>query len=135
MYRQEYSEVSRTLCTEPLPNDEKMDHSFFVGISTSDSSDVIMNIGAYPIDDFSVKYTSVLLGLSYSVTSTHFPVRLNENHTVELSPSEPKFYQFLFPNQVNDVLLILSSDDSTCMSVSIQNLSVSKTSFSSLFLF
>lgn len=49
---------------------------------------------------------------------------MDQNYTVTLSASEPKYYQFMFPEGVSNVLLTLTSDDSACMSVSIQNLTV-----------
>lgn len=54
-------------------------------------------------------------------------LRLDTNYNVTLSASEPKYYQFMFPEGVSNVLLSLKSEDSTCMSVSIQNLTVIRT--------
>lgn len=53
-----------------------------------------------------------------------FNFSLDENHTVTLSASEPKYYKFLFPEGVTNVLLTVTSDDDSCMSVSVQNLTV-----------
>ena len=49
---------------------------------------------------------------------------MDENRTITLSASEPKYFKFVFPESVSNVLLILTSPDDVCMSVSIQNLSV-----------
>lgn len=49
---------------------------------------------------------------------------MDQNYTVVLSASEPTYYQFLFPGEVTNVLLTVTSDDDICMSVSIQNLTV-----------
>ncbi len=49
---------------------------------------------------------------------------MDQNYTVSLSASEPKYYQFMFPEGVSNVLLTLISEDSACMSISIQNLTV-----------
>ena len=50
--------------------------------------------------------------------------RLDDNQTVTLSASEPKYFQFMFPEGVTNVLLTVTSDDNYCMSVSVQNLTV-----------
>ena len=60
--------------------------------------------------------------------------RLDRNYTARLSASEPKYYQFMFPEGVSNVLLSLTSDDNACMSVSIQNLTVFFSTFISTYL-
>ena len=60
--------------------------------------------------------------------------RMDRNYTASLSASEPKYYQFMFPEGVSNVLLSLTSDDNSCMSVSIQNLTVFFCTFISTFL-
>lgn len=58
------------------------------------------------------------------LTLLFFQFRTNQNYTVTLTASEPTYYQFLFPEEVTNVLLTITSDDDSCMSVSIQNLTV-----------
>lgn len=99
---QEYSSVSRQLCTEPLKHNVSVQHEFFLGVSTSDPKNLSFVASVSPIADF--------------------VVGLDENHTVALTASEPKYYQFLFPEGVTNVLLTVTSDDDYCMSVSVQNL-------------
>jgi len=50
---------------------------------------------------------------------------LSEERSVYVSPAEPRFYAFNFTNSTDTVLLRVDSDDDICMTVSIQNMSVS----------
>lgn len=50
---------------------------------------------------------------------------LSEERSVYVSPAEPRFYEFKFTDNVETVLLRVDSDDDICMTVSIQNMSVS----------
>ncbi|XP_045025828.1 SID1 transmembrane family member 1 isoform X2 [Daphnia magna] len=100
---QEYSSVSRQLCTEPLDRNVSVEHEFFLDVSTSDTENLSFVASVSPIADF--------------------VVGLNENHTVALTASEPKYYRFRFPEDIENVLLTVMSDDNYCMSVSVQNLS------------
>ncbi|KZS13123.1 Uncharacterized protein APZ42_021876 [Daphnia magna] len=100
---QEYSSVSRQLCTEPLDRNVSVEHEFFLDVSTSDPENLSFVASVSPIADF--------------------VVGLNENHTVALTASEPKYYRFRFPEDIENVLLTVMSDDNYCMSVSVQNLS------------
>nr|SVE81468.1 EOG090X0A5X [Daphnia magna] len=109
---QEYSSVSRQLCTEPLDRNVSVEHEFFLDVSTSDPENLSFVASVSPIADF--------------------VVGLNENHTVALTASEPKYYRFRFPEDIENVLLTVMSDDNYCMSVSVQNLSVFKFSRSSI---
>ena len=54
-----------------------------------------------------------------------FLVGLDENVTVDVSASEPRYFKFEFPEGVSNVLLTVSSTNDVCTSVSIQNLTVS----------
>nr|SVE80269.1 EOG090X0A5X [Daphnia magna] len=109
---QEYSSVSRQLCTEPLDRNVSVEHEFFLDVSTSDTENLSFVASVSPIADF--------------------VVGLNENHTVALTASEPKYYRFRFPEDIENVLLTVMSDDNYCMSVSVQNLSVFQFSRSSI---
>lgn len=51
--------------------------------------------------------------------------RLSEGRSVYVSPAEPRFYEFKFTDDIETVLLRVDSDDDICMTVSIQNMSVS----------
>lgn len=50
-----------------------------------------------------------------------------ENKTVEISPSQPIYYGYTFSGQVesSSVIVHVKSDSDICMTVSIQNISVS----------
>jgi len=50
---------------------------------------------------------------------------LSEKRSVYVSPAEPRFYAFKFTDNIETVLLRVDSDDDICMTVSIQNMSVS----------
>ena len=53
-----------------------------------------------------------------------FNFSLNESKTVNVTPSTPYFYLYEFQSEeVNSILLHVTSDDDTCMIVSIQNVS------------
>jgi predicted DNA-binding protein with PD1-like motif len=50
---------------------------------------------------------------------------LSEGRSVYVSPAEPRYYEFQFKDNIETVLLRVDSDDDICMTVSIQNMSVS----------
>jgi hypothetical protein len=50
---------------------------------------------------------------------------LSEERLIHVSPADPQFYAFSFRDNVETVLLRVDSDDDICMTVSIQNKSVS----------
>jgi hypothetical protein len=50
---------------------------------------------------------------------------LSEERSVCVSPAEPQYYDFKFQEDIETVLLRVDSDDDICMTVSIQNKSVS----------
>jgi hypothetical protein len=50
---------------------------------------------------------------------------LSEERQVHVSPADPQFYAFNFQEGVETVVLRVDSDDDICMTVSIQNRSVS----------
>lgn len=50
---------------------------------------------------------------------------LSEKRSVYVSPAEPRFYEFKFTDNTETVLLRVDSEDDICMTVSIQNMSVS----------
>lgn len=51
--------------------------------------------------------------------------RLSKERSVHVSPAEPRYYDFKFQEDIETVLLRVDSDDDICMTVSIQNKSVS----------
>jgi hypothetical protein len=50
---------------------------------------------------------------------------LSEDRKIYVSPADPQYYAFSFKDDVETVLLRVDSDDDVCMTVSIQNRSVS----------
>lgn len=56
----------------------------------------------------------------------YFVCRLDQPETVDVSPLSPRFFEFVFPHSNSRfVLLEVTSNDSSCMTVSVQNSSVS----------
>ena len=53
--RQEYSSVSRQLCTEPLKRNVTVEHEFFLGVSTSDPKNLSFVASVTPVDNFVVE--------------------------------------------------------------------------------
>lgn len=51
-------------------------------------------------------------------------IRLNQEVKFEVSPSEPVYYYYNFKQNASIVLLHVTSNDDTCMTLSIQNSSV-----------
>lgn len=49
--------------------------------------------------------------------------RLEQNKTVKITPSTPRFYLYEFAPNVSSILLHVESKDDLCMIVSIQNIS------------
>jgi hypothetical protein len=50
--------------------------------------------------------------------------RLSQERSIYVSPAAPRYYEFQFKD-IETVLLRVESDDDICMTVSIQNMSVS----------
>ncbi|XP_046382561.1 SID1 transmembrane family member 1-like [Ischnura elegans] len=105
----EYQKVSRTLCPsryyaldgDNATPDEK--ETVIVSISSSSPIDVKFSVKVELIEDFFVQ--------------------LSESKTISVSPNEPRFYGFNFPDNVNTALLLVDSEDDICTTVSIQTIS------------
>lgn len=54
----------------------------------------------------------------------HFPSRLHEKQTFEVTPSTPVFYEFQFPDHVDMILVKANAEDDFCAMVAIQNITV-----------
>lgn len=50
--------------------------------------------------------------------------RLNQRRTLVATPSEPQYVAFIMPDHVDTVLVRVSSSDSNCMYVSVQDIQV-----------
>ena len=86
-----------------------------VGVSTSNGEDVEFELAVERVD--------------------RFVVGLNDNVTVDVSVSQPRYFKFEFPEGVSNVLLAVESPDDICMSVSVQNLKVGRVFHRFLLLF
>ncbi|KAK7076004.1 dsRNA-gated channel SID-1, partial [Halocaridina rubra] len=104
---EEYRTVSRTLC--PVKNykvsyggalDSKQ--RLFIDISTSSPTNI----------SFSVKVDF----------EEQFHIELHKEQTFEVTPSQPVFYEFLFPDEVDMILVKANAEDDFCAMVAIQNI-------------
>ncbi|XP_068219053.1 SID1 transmembrane family member 1-like [Palaemon carinicauda] len=104
---EEYRTVSRTLC--PVKNYKIMlegsldtKQRLFIDLSTSSPQNI-----------------------TYSVTAVfddHFHIELHKNQTFEITPAEPVFYEFVFTDTVEMVLVKANAEDDFCAMVAIQNI-------------
>ncbi|PNF38902.1 SID1 transmembrane family member 1 [Cryptotermes secundus] len=102
----EYVHTSRTLC--PNSNYDSLNIQ-----RVGNVNDVIVSVS-----------TARPYNLNFSLLVSHetnFSIRLSEERHVHVSPADPQFYAFSFPDDVETVLLRVDSDDDICMTVSIQN--------------
>ncbi|XP_022249983.1 SID1 transmembrane family member 1-like [Limulus polyphemus] len=107
MERHEYIHVSRTLCPmqnyrntyRPVPPGNQ---SIYVDVSTSSKIPV----------PFLLRMTTI----------PEFVLKTGEEMHVKVSPSEPQFFQYNFPPDKDLVLVQITSEDSLCITVSIQNI-------------
>ncbi|XP_072758199.1 SID1 transmembrane family member 1 [Anoplolepis gracilipes] len=102
-----YNKTSRILCSTKYyrytPKDEG--EYVIVGISTASHENIFFNLSVVKVDDF---YLSS-----------------GNKRVVEISPSEPIYYGYIFSKQANNssVIVRVESDNDICMTVSIQNTS------------
>lgn len=105
-YMFEYNRTSRTLCQDyDSKNDSVDQENDLIVISVSTRSPYSQS--------FSLTVTSEI----------GFIVEMSQQRTVTVSPSEPRFFNFQFPEKHSSALLHVESSDFVCMSLSIQNLS------------
>ncbi|XP_064089921.1 uncharacterized protein LOC135203921 [Macrobrachium nipponense] len=107
---EEYRTVSRTLC--PVKNYKVMlqgsldtKQRLFIDLSTSSPKNI-----------------------TYSVTAEfedNFHIELHNLQTFEITPSQPVFYEFVFPDDVEMVLVKANAQDDFCAMVAIQNITIS----------
>ncbi|XP_071555084.1 SID1 transmembrane family member 1 isoform X1 [Temnothorax nylanderi] len=100
-----YNKTSRTLCSTKYYRYAQNDEEYvIVGISTASRDNVFFQISVVEITDF----------------------YLNSGNKVEvqISPSEPIYYGYIFSKQENSSVIVrVESDNDVCMTVSIQNTS------------
>ncbi|KAF7409688.1 hypothetical protein HZH68_004069 [Vespula germanica] len=104
-----YNKTSRTLCSTKYYKSDyhDADDQDFISVSISTAS-----------------HTNIFFNLSVT-EETDFNIRLNEKRSVEISPSEPIYYSYIFPeeSQSSSVIVSVESDNDICMTFSIQNVS------------
>ncbi|XP_029169765.1 SID1 transmembrane family member 1-like [Nylanderia fulva] len=102
-----YNKTSRTLCSTKYyrhaPKDD--DAYVIVGISTASHKNISFNLSVVEVMDF---YLSS-----------------GNKRVIEISPSEPIFYGYIFSKQtdISSVIVRVESDNDICMTVSVQNTS------------
>ncbi|XP_012233210.1 SID1 transmembrane family member 1 [Linepithema humile] len=102
-----YNKTSRTLCSTKYyryaPKDEE--EFVIVGISTASHENIFFNISVVEVKDF---YLSP-----------------GNKTTVQISPSEPIYFGYIYSRQAENssVIVQVESDNDICMTVSIQNTS------------
>lgn len=94
----EYKDVSRTLCPVDLFHE---DQRIYVEISTQANISVPYTLKAQLVDSFIIQ-----TGIDHHVSS---------------SPSKPVYYKYIFPADVQSVLIRARSSDKLCAVLSIQN--------------
>ncbi|XP_067679484.1 SID1 transmembrane family member 1-like isoform X2 [Haliotis asinina] len=100
-----YYSVSRTLCPIfhlPDSDTEDAEEAIYVDVSS-------MAVNATPFT-----FSAELL--------PNFELRHNEMKNATVSPSEPQYFMYKFPENVTSVLIKVNSDSKTCMVVSIQEI-------------
>ncbi|EEB18039.1 conserved hypothetical protein [Pediculus humanus corporis] len=112
-----YKETERTLCPYNIINSSLLNFDY----SENNNSVIPIAPVKLTLSTFSLKKLQVelIVNLQYD-----FLIDLNESKTVNVTPSTPYFYLYEFQSEeVNSILLHVTSDDDTCMIVSIQNVS------------
>ncbi|XP_065347901.1 SID1 transmembrane family member 1-like [Cloeon dipterum] len=99
--RGSYTSVSRTLCPASLFKSEvETQENLIVSVSTSSHLNVAF---------------TVLVEVE-----SNFELKIDNERNTTVSPSQPRFFSFEFPLEVNTVLLEADSSDNTCMTISLQ---------------
>ncbi|XP_031827510.1 SID1 transmembrane family member 1 isoform X2 [Nomia melanderi] len=102
-----YNKTSRTLCSTKDYQNAQGDTEEFVTISLSTASYNNISFKLNVTEDF------------------HFYLRLGENRSIAISPSEPIFFGYTFPEHAesSSVIVHVTSESDVCMTVSVQNTS------------
>ncbi|XP_003704971.2 SID1 transmembrane family member 1 [Megachile rotundata] len=102
-----YNKTARTLCSTKFyrSDSENLDEFISVSLSTGSHQNILFKLNMTELLDF---YLSP-----------------GDKRLVEISPSQPIYYGYVFPGQVesSSVIVHIESDSDICMTVSIQNTS------------
>ncbi|CAG7721990.1 unnamed protein product [Allacma fusca] len=101
-----YNVASRTLCSDTFSSNSTDDdeQTVFATVSTSSKRRVRFSITVF--------------------IEANFIMQLNTHYETDISPPSPRFFQFKFPPTASHyVLLEVLSEDTICMTVSVQNMS------------
>ncbi|EGI61710.1 SID1 transmembrane family member 1, partial [Acromyrmex echinatior] len=111
-----YNKTSRTLCsTKYYRYAQNDDEHVIVGISTASHENITFSISVVEVMDFYLRHVFVL---SYKYKYSEKKVE------VQISPSEPIYYGYIFSKQENSSVIVrVESDNDICMTVSVQNTS------------
>ena len=105
-----YTAVNRTLC--PLrdykvkgrwpASSQNTSHTVSISISTASAVRVGFKVSLYLQDQF--------------------VVAMNRSHEARVTPSAPQFFQFTWPEEVDTAIISVDSNQSVCMTLSVQNI-------------
>ncbi|KAL6257470.1 hypothetical protein P5V15_011040 [Pogonomyrmex californicus] len=100
-----YNKTSRTLCSTKYYRYSRNNEEFvIVGISTASYENIFFNISVVEVTDFYLSSGNKV--------------------EVQISPSEPIYYGYIFSKQENSSVIVrVESDNDICMTVSVQNTS------------
>ncbi|XP_059480473.1 SID1 transmembrane family member 1-like [Neocloeon triangulifer] len=101
--RGSYTLVSRTLCPSSL---------FEVVTGDGSQENLIVSVS-------SSSHKNVNFTVSVDI-EVGFEFGLDDERNTTVSPSQPRFFSFVFPDKVNTILLEAESSDSNCMTISLQ---------------
>lgn len=94
-----YNSIARTLCPFVVDKNDANDSSF-----------LSVEFSSYRPADFSFSASLVW----------DFQLKLGQNKKIVASPSEPVYLEFKFPEKLDSVMVKVTSDESYCMTVSVQ---------------
>lgn len=118
-----FPRISRTLCYDPWNNaTDHLKNGYSVKRLMLEDPPIV-SVATSSIDDVTVEVTVE--------PEDEFTIAPNQEYTVAVTPSEPKYFYYDFPDNATQtdntqtVVLVVTSEDNVCMTVSIQNASVS----------
>lgn len=99
----EFDYASRTLCPLDVSHrDSDVQQVLYAEVSTMNPTSLNFSLKADKVQDFELQF--------------------NEDRNLSLTPSEPQYYMFTFPIDIDSVIVKVDSDDVKCMVLSIQDI-------------
>ncbi|KAK6622147.1 hypothetical protein RUM44_001954 [Polyplax serrata] len=112
-----YKKTERTLCPYDIKNITDLEYEYM-------NDGKIFTLGKSPVT-LSLSTSSVMNVTAQLIVNlqTNFVITGNSNQTVYITPSSPFLFLYEFPEHIKSVLLHVTSEDDTCLIVSVQNVS------------